>query len=60
MIVADKVIVELKSVENIIPVHKKQLLTYPRLADKRLGLLINFGTNLIKDGITRIVNGLEE
>jgi GxxExxY protein len=60
LIVADKVIVELKSVENIIPVHKKQLLTYLRLADKRLGLLINFGANLIKDGITRIVNGLEE
>lgn len=60
MIVADKVIVELKSVENIIPVHKKHLLTYLRLADKRLGLLINFGANLIKDGITRIVNGLEK
>jgi hypothetical protein len=42
------------------PVHKKQLLTYLKLADKRLGLWINFNAALIKDGITRIVNGLEE
>ncbi len=41
-------------------VHKKQLLTYLRLSDKRLGLLINFGAHLIKNGIFRIVNGLEE
>ncbi len=59
LIVADKMIVELKSVETISPVHKKQLLTYLRLADMRLGLLINFGENLIKDGIVRVVNGLE-
>jgi hypothetical protein len=43
-----------------LPVHKKQLLTYLRLADMRLGLLINFHVALIKDGITRIVNGLED
>jgi len=60
LIVQDKVIVEIKSVEVLAPVHKKQLLTYLRLADKRLGLLINFHVALIKDGITRIVNGLEE
>ena len=60
LIVEDKVIVELKSVEQIVPVHKKQLLTYLRLADKRLGLLINFGAAVIKDGISRIVNGLKE
>lgn len=60
LIVEDKVIVEIKSVEVIAPVHKKQLLTYLRLADKRLGLLVNFNTALIRDGITRIVNGLEE
>ena len=60
LIVEDKVIVEIKSVETLAPVHKKQLLTYLRLADKRLGLLINFHVVLIKDGITRIVNGLEE
>jgi GxxExxY protein len=60
LIVEDKVIVELKSIEQIAPVHKKQLLTYLRLSDKRLGLLINFGAPLIKDGITRIANHLDE
>jgi GxxExxY protein len=60
LVVEDKVIVEIKSVEMLAPVHKKQLLTYLRLADKRLGLLINFQVTLIKDGITRIVNGLED
>lgn len=60
LIVNDKVIVELKSVEVIAPVHKKKLLTYLRLTDKKLGLLINFGSARIKDGITRIVNGLDE
>jgi GxxExxY protein len=54
------VIIELKSIERVAPVHKKQLLTYLKLADKRLGLLINFGEALIKNGITRIVNRLEE
>ncbi len=60
LIVDDKIIVELKSVDEIAPVHKKQLLTYLRLTDKRLGLLINFNEELIKDGISRVVNGLEE
>jgi GxxExxY protein len=60
LLVEDKVIIELKSVEQVAPVHKKQLLTYLRLADKRLGLLINFGTALIKEGITRVVNHLPE
>ena len=60
IIVEDKVIIELKSLEEISKVHKKQLLTYLRLADKRLGLLINFGASLIKDGLFRVVNGLEE
>jgi len=58
LIVEEKVIVELKSVEKVVPVHKKQLLTYLRLADKRSGLLINFGSELIRDGISRVVNGL--
>jgi len=58
LIVEDKIIVELKSVETIHPVHKKQLLTYLRLSNKKLGLLINFGAYLIKDGISRIANGL--
>jgi len=56
LIVSDMVIVELKSVENVLPVHKKQLLTYIKLADKKLGLLINFGSELMKDGITRVIN----
>ncbi len=60
LMVEDKVIVELKSVERIAPVHKKQLLTYLKVTDKRLGLLINFGAPLIKEGITRIVNQLPE
>lgn len=60
MIIEDAVIVEIKSVEATAPVHYKQLLTYLRLADKRLGLLINFGAPLIKDGIRRVVNRLLE
>jgi len=60
LIVEDKVILELKSVEVILPVHKKQLWTYLRLTDKQLGLLINFGAALIKDGITRMVNRLRD
>jgi len=58
LIVENKVIVEIKSVEAVAPVHKKQVLTYLRLTDKRLGLLINFNVELIKNGITRVVNGL--
>ena len=58
LIVEDKVIVEIKSIEAIAPVHRKQLLTYLRLAGKKLGLLINFDTELIKDGISRVVNRL--
>ena len=57
LIVENKVILELKSVERVAPVHKKQLLTYLRLTNLRLGLLINFGEALIKDGITRVING---
>ena len=60
LIVEDKVVVEIKSIEAIAPVHKKQLLTYLRLADKRLGLLINFNVELIKNGISRVVNQLPE
>jgi GxxExxY protein len=58
LIVEDKVIVEIKSIEGLSPVHRKQLLTYLRLTGKRLGLLINFNVELIKDGIVRVVNGL--
>jgi GxxExxY protein len=56
LLVENKIIVELKSVAKIEPVHKKQLLTYLRLAQKPLGLLINFNEVLLKDGITRIIN----
>src|SRR5262245_39595119 len=60
LIVEAVVIVELKSIEAIARVHKKVLLTYLRLAGKPLGLLINFGMELLKDGIHRVVNNLEE
>lgn len=59
LVVEGKVIVELKSVETLAPVHKKQLLTYLRLSGMKLGLLVNFGAGLIKDGIVRIANGME-
>jgi len=58
LLVEDTVIVELKSVEGMNPVHQKQLLTYLKLADKRLGLLLNFGMETMKQGIKRVVNGL--
>ena len=58
LVVNDLVIVELKSVEMLARVHSKQLLTHIRLANKKLGLLINFGEALIKTGIKRVVNGL--
>ena len=56
LLVEDLIVVELKSVEKVQPVHKKQLLTYLRLAKKPLGLLINFNEVLLKDGISRIIN----
>src|SRR5687768_6651899 len=58
IIVNRKVIVEIKSIEAIAPVHSKQLLTYLRLTDLRLGLIINFNVNLIKDGLKRVANNL--
>lgn len=60
LIVENKVIIELKSIEKVAEVHKKQLLTYLRISGLRVGLLINFGAPLIKDGIFRIVNGFKE
>jgi GxxExxY protein len=59
LIVEDKVMIEIKSIEAIAPIHYKQVLTYLKIADKRSGLLINFNIDLIKEGIKRIVNGLE-
>ena len=60
MIVADRVILELKSVENVTAAHKKQIQTYLRLTGHKLGYLLNFGEALMKHGITRAVNNLEE
>ena len=56
LLAEDTIIVELKSVEKVQALHKKQLLTYLRLAKKPLGLLINFNETLLKDGIARIIN----
>jgi len=58
LIVEGKVIVEVKSVADVMPVHQKQVLTYLKLTEIKLGLLINFNEVLIKNGITRIVNNL--
>jgi len=60
LMVEDKVIVELKSVEQLVKVHSKQVLTQLRLSGRKLGLLINFGEVHLKNGIERIVNGLPE
>ena len=60
LLVEDLIIVELKSIEIVRPVHKKQLLTYLRLAGKPLGLLINFGHYILKDGISRVINNIYE
>ena len=56
LLVEGCVIVELKSIERISPVHRKQLLTYLRLTDRRVGLLLNFGAEVMKEGIKRVVN----
>ena len=58
LVVEDKIIIEIKSVENLAPVHYKQLQTYLKLTKIKLGLLVNFNEALIKNGIKRIVNGL--
>jgi GxxExxY protein len=60
LLVADKVVIELKSVEQISKAHRKQIQTYLRLTGMKLGYLFNFGDALMKDGIVRAVNGLEE
>lgn len=56
ILVEDAVIIELKSVENLLPIHEAQLLTYLKLANKKLGLLINFNVTLLKNGIKRRIN----
>lgn len=60
MVVEDKVILELKSVENVNKAYKKQVLTYLKLTGKKLGFLLNFGEELMKDGIYRVINGVVE
>ena len=60
LIIENKVLLELKSIERIVPAHKKQVQTYLRLTGLKLGYLLNFGEAVLKSGITRCVNGLEE
>jgi iron complex transport system substrate-binding protein len=57
LLVENRVVVELKSIEKLAPVHSKQLLTYLRLLQLRVGLLINFGAPTIKEGLQRVING---
>jgi GxxExxY protein len=58
LIVGESVLIELKSVEAVLPVHRAQLLSYLRLGGFKLGFLLNFNTARMRDGITRLVNGL--
>ncbi len=60
LVVDDLVVVEVKSIEAVSPIHKKQVLTYLRLTKRPLGLLLNFNVNLMKQGISRIANGIAE
>lgn len=57
LLIEDEIIVELKSVETLLPIHEAQLVTYLKLSNKKLGLLINFNVPLLKDGIRRRING---
>lgn len=57
LLIEDKLLIELKSVEQVTPLHFAQLLTYLRLSDKKLGLLINFNSVKLTDGIRRVING---
>ena len=59
LLVEDRVVVELKSVETVVPVHRAQLLSYLRLGDFRLGYLLNFNVTHVRDGVIRLVNGLQ-
>lgn len=60
ILVEDSIVLELKSIEELHPVHYKQLLTYLKLADKRLGFLVNFNEHILKNGIKRVVNNFIE
>jgi GxxExxY protein len=56
LLIEDQLIIELKSVEHVAPVHRKQLLTYLRITGRPLGLLMNFGESMMKEGISRVIN----
>ena len=60
LVIEDKIIVELKAVENVLPIHEAQLLTYLKLSGLTLGLLINFNVAMLKQGIKRIVNNFQD
>lgn len=60
LIVEESVVVEIKSIEFVLPLHKKQVLSYLRLLDMKLALLVNFNSPLLREGITRIVNNLDD
>jgi GxxExxY protein len=60
LVVEDKILVELKSIEQVLPIHSAQLLTYLRASKKPIGLLINFNVLVLKDGIKRIVHDFDE
>jgi len=60
LIVDDRVIVEVKAVEEMAKAHKRQLLTYLKLTNLQVGLLVNFGVAMMRDGIVRVVNGFDE
>jgi GxxExxY protein len=60
LVVNDLVIVEIKSIEAVTAIHRKQILTYLRLTNRPLGLILNFNVNLMKDGISRVANGMED
>jgi len=60
IVIENKIITELKSIEKIEPIHKAQLLSYLKLSGQKLGLLLNFNVSVMKDGIVRLVNQLEE
>jgi GxxExxY protein len=59
LLVSDRVVIELKVVEKLLPIHASQLLTYLRLSRCKLGLVLNFNTVHMRDGIKRVVNGLD-
>ena len=58
LLVENQVVVEIKSVDSLMPIHQAQILSYLKMSDKQLGLLINFNVTLLKDGIKRLVNNL--